>query len=110
VPATPIRDPLGRSGTLPLHPDKSGDSPASGSTRIDHGVVDLKRQHLDTLGESLQGFHELSVLLEHLHEKRRLLRRCRLPFLARVVQSLTMFRIGDGMSGITISLSGLRKI
>ena len=71
--------------------------------------MDLKRQRLDTLRESLHCFRELSVPLEHLHEKRRLLRCCRLPFLARVVQSLTMFRIGDGMSGVTVSLSRLRQ-
>jgi hypothetical protein len=41
----------------------------------------------------------LSVLLDHLDEKRRLLRCKRLPLLARTVQILTMFRIGERCRG-----------
>ena len=83
--------------------------PRSASPLIDHGRVDLTCERLDALGEGLHCFRELSVLLDHLHEKRRLLRCKRLPFLARTVQILTMFRIGEGMSGVAVSLSGLRQ-
>jgi len=59
--------------------------------------------------ESLHRFRELSILLEHLHEEGCLLRRNRRPLLARAVQSLTMFRIGEGMSGVAVGLAGLRQ-
>ncbi len=69
----------------------------------------LKRQRFDALGQSLHGLRELSILLEHLHKEARLLRRKRRPFLARAVQSLTMFCIGEGMSCVAVGLAGLRQ-
>ena len=69
----------------------------------------VNRQRFDALGESLHRFRELSILREHLHEEGRLVRRKRRPFLARAVQSLTMFRIGKGMSRIAVGLAGLRQ-
>ena len=69
----------------------------------------LERQRFDALDKSLYCFRELGVLLEHLYEQARLFRRKRLPFLARTLQSLTMLRIGERMSGITVGLAGLRQ-
>jgi hypothetical protein len=71
--------------------------------------VHLNRQRFDALGENLHCFRELSILPKHLHEEGRLVRRKRRPFLARTVQSLTMFRIGQGMSRIAVGLAGLRQ-
>jgi hypothetical protein len=71
--------------------------------------VHLKRQRFDALGESLHRFRELSILLKHLHEERRLIRGKRCPFLAREMQSLTMFRIGKGISRVAVGLAGLRQ-
>ena len=67
----------------------------------------FKRQRFDALGERLHCFCKLSVLPDHLDKEGRLLCRKRGPFLARAVQSLTMFRIGDGMSYIAVGLPGL---
>ena len=69
----------------------------------------LKRQRFDALRESLHRFRELSILPKHLHEERRLVHCKRRPFLARGVQSLTMFRIGASMSGVAVGLAGLRQ-
>jgi hypothetical protein len=82
---------------------------ALGSLRIDHRLVHVKCQRFDALGESLHRFRELSILPKHLHEEGRLVRRKCRPFLARTVQSLTMFRIGEGMSRIAVGLAGLRQ-
>jgi hypothetical protein len=82
---------------------------ALGSLRIDHRLVHVKCQRFDALSESLHRFGKLSVLSQHLHEEGRLLSRKRRPFLARAVQSLTMFRIGQGMSRIAVGLAGLRQ-
>jgi hypothetical protein len=82
---------------------------ALGSLRIDHRLVHVKRQRFDALGENLHRFGELSILLKHLHEEGRLVRRKRRPFLARAVQSLTMFRIGERMSRVAVGLAGLRQ-
>jgi len=71
--------------------------------------VHVKCQRFDALGESLHRFRELSILPKHLHEEGRLVRRKCRPFLARTVQSLTMFRIGEGMSRIAVGLAGLRQ-
>src|SRR4029077_15926273 len=46
---------------------------------------------------------------EHLHEEGCLLRLKRRPFLTCAVQSLTMFRVGEGMSGVAVGLAGLRQ-
>src|SRR5215469_13776622 len=48
--------------------------PRLASALIDHDRVDLTCERLDALSEGLHCFRELSVLLDHLHEKRRLLR------------------------------------
>ena len=80
-----------------------------GSPRIDHRLVHVNRQRFDALGESLHCFRQLSILPKHLHEEGRLLRRNRRPFLARAMQSLTVFRIGEGMSRIAVGLAGLRQ-
>ena len=69
----------------------------------------LKRQHFDALGESLHRFRELSILPKHLHKEARLVRRERRTFLACSIQSLTMFRIGAGMSGVAVGLAGLSQ-
>jgi hypothetical protein len=71
--------------------------------------VHVNRQRFDALGESLHRFRELSILPKHLHEEGRLVRRKRRPFLARPVQSLTMLRIGKGMSRVAVGLAGLRQ-
>ena len=81
----------------------------SGSPRIAHGLVHFKRQGFDALCERLHCFRKLSVLPDHLDKKGCLLCRKRRPFLARGVQSLTMFRIGDGMSYVAVGLPGLRQ-
>ena len=67
----------------------------------------LKRQRFDAHGESLHRFRELSILPKHLHKEGRLVRRDRHPFLACGLQTLTMFRIGPGMSGVAVGLAGL---
>jgi len=82
---------------------------ASGSPRIDHRLVHLKRQRFEALGDSLHRLRELGILPEHLHEEGRLLRLKRRPFLTRAVQSLTMFRIGKRMSRVAVGLAGLRQ-
>jgi len=71
--------------------------------------VHFKRQRFDALCQCLYRFGELGVLLEHLDEESRLLRRERRPFLTRLVQGFTMFRIGKGMSGVAVGLPGLRQ-
>ena len=81
----------------------------SGDPLIDYCLVHLKCQRLDALGESLHCLGELSILLEHLHEKGRLLRRDRGPFLTSAMQSLTMFRVGEGMGRVAIGLARLRE-
>src|SRR6516162_2232850 len=86
-----------------------GQRSASGSPRIDHRPVHVNRQRFDALGESLHRFRELSILPKHLHEEGRLVRRKRRPFLARAVQSLTMFRIGERMCSVAVGLAGLRQ-
>src|SRR5215831_4142962 len=82
---------------------------ASGSPRIDHRLVHVNRQRLDALSESLHCFRELSILPKHLHEEGRLVRCERRTFLACGMQSLTMFRIGAGMSGVAVGLAGLSQ-
>jgi hypothetical protein len=82
---------------------------ASSSPRIDHPLVHLKGQRFDVLGESLHCFCKLSILSEHLHQEGRLVRRKRRAFLVRAVQSLTMFRIGEGVSGVAVGLACLRQ-
>src|SRR4051794_40144714 len=67
----------------------------------------MERQ--DALGESLHRFRQLSILAEHFHEEGRLVRRKSRSFFARGVQSLTMFRVGEGMSGVAVGLAGLRE-
>jgi hypothetical protein len=81
----------------------------SGSRQIDHRLVHVNRQRFYALGESLHRFCELSILPKHLHEEGRLVCRKRRPFLARAVQSLTMFRIGEGMCCVAVGLAGLRQ-
>ena len=66
----------------------------------------FKRQRFDALGERLHCFGKLSVLPDHLDKKGCLLCRKRRPFLARGVQSLTMFSIGDGMSYVAVCRFG----
>jgi len=69
--------------------------------------VHLKRQRFDAHGESLHRFRELTILPKHLHkEGRRLVRYDRHPFLACGMQTLTMFRIGAGMSGVAVGFGG----
>ena len=58
---------------------------------------------------SLHRSRELSIPPKHLHEEGRLVRRDRHPFLACGMQTLTMFRIGAGMSGVAVGLAGLSQ-
>ena len=81
----------------------------SGSPRIAHGLVHFKRQRFDALGKRPHCLRKLSVLPDHLNKEGRLLCRKRRPFLARAVQSFTMFRICDGMSYVAVSLPGLSQ-
>src|SRR5262249_6896304 len=73
------------------------------------GIVHFTRQRFDALGQRLYRFRELSVLLKHFYKKPRLLCRKRRPFLARLVQGFTMFRIGESMGCIAVGLPGLRE-
>ena len=66
-----------------------------------------KGQRFDVLGESLHCFRKLSVLSEHLHKEGRLVCRKRRAFLARAVQILTMFCVGERVSGVAVSLACL---
>jgi hypothetical protein len=81
---------------------------ASGSPRIDNRLVHLDRQRFDALGERLHCFRELSILPEHFYEEGSLIRGKRRSLLACAVQSLAMFRIGEGMSRVAVGLAGLR--
>ena len=81
----------------------------SGSPRIAHGLVHFKRQRFDALGKRPHCLRKLSVLPDHLDKEGRLLYGKRCSFLARAVQSLTMFRIGDSMSYVAVGLPGLRQ-
>ena len=69
----------------------------------------LNRQHFDAPGERLHCFRELSILPEHFYEEGSLIRGKRRSLLACAVQSLTMFRIGEGMSRVAVGLAGLRQ-
>ena len=69
----------------------------------------LNRQRFDALGERLHCFRELSILPEHFYEEGSLIRGKRRSLLACAVQSLAMFRIGEGMSRVAVGLAGLRQ-
>ena len=72
-------------------------------------AVHLRRQSLDPLCEGLHRFGELSVLLQHLYQHRRLIQHERLARFAELMQVLAMLRIRLGVQLVALGLAGLRQ-